>query len=259
MNVLKYNSRAWDKLADENIEWSVPVCAEEIENARRGIWEIILTPIKAVPHEWFGDVRGKGILCLASGGGQQVPILAAAGANVTSFDASAKQLEQDKFVAARENLEIRIEQGDAADLSRFADESFDLIFHPCSNCFMAELQPIWNECHRVLRGGGGILLSGFNQPFVYIFDRYAEEEQDVLKFRHKIPYSDLESLNEDEINKMLEAGEPLEFSHTLDEQIGGQIEAEFLIAGFYEDWWTDEARILNKYIPTFAATKAVKM
>ena len=156
MNIREHNSTAWDKLADENIEWSIPVSSGEIEQARRGEWELILTPIKAVPREWFGNVRGKDILGLASGGGQQMPILAAAGANVTSFDNSAKQLEKDRFVAERENLEIRIEQGDAADLSRFADESFDLIFHPCSNCFMAKLQPIWNECYRVLRKGGVI-------------------------------------------------------------------------------------------------------
>ena len=258
MNIREHNSTAWDKLSDENIEWSVPVSSEEIERARRGEWEIILTPIKPVPREWFGDVRGKDILCLASGGGQQVPILAAAGANVTSFDNSAKQLEKDRFVAERENLEIRTEQGDAADLSRCADESFDLIFHPCSNCFMAELQPIWNECYRVLRPQG-VLLSGFNHPFVYCFDRNAEEEKGVLEFRHKIPYSDSACLTEEELAKILDAGEPLEFSHTLDEQIGGQIEAGFLIGGFYEDWWTDEARILNKYIPTFVATKAIKM
>ncbi len=258
MNIQKHNSAAWDKLAEDNIEWSIPVSSEEIERARRGDWEIILTPIKAVPREWFGDVRGKDILCLASGGGQQAPILAAAGARVTSFDNSAKQLEKDKFVATRENLEIRIEQGDAADLSRFNNESFDLIFHPCSNCFMEKLQPIWNECYRVLRKGGA-LLSGFNHPFIYCFDRQAEEQRGVLEFRHKIPYSDLESLTEAEINKLIEAGETFEFSHTLGEQIGGQIEAGFMIGGFYEDWWTDEARLLNKYIPTFAATKAVKM
>lgn len=257
MNILEHNSAAWDKLSENNIEWSVPVSREEIEKARRGEWEVILTPIKAVPRDWFGDVRGKNVLCLASGGGQQAPILAAAGAHVTSFDNSAKQLEKDKFVAERENLEIRIEQGDAADLSRFEDESFDLIFHPCSNCFMAELQPIWNECYRVLRPQG-VLLSGFNHPFVYCFDRYAEEERGELELRHKIPYSDQESLTKEEIKKLIDAGEPMEFSHTLDEQIGGQIEAGFLIAGFYEDWWTDKARMLNKYIPTFVATKAVK-
>lgn len=258
MNIWKQNSAAWDKLADENIEWSVPVSSEEIERARNGDWEIILTPIKPTRRDWFGDVRGKDILCLASGGGQQAPILAAAGANVTSFDASLKQLEKDRLVAERDNLKIRIEHGDAADLSRFADESFDLIFHPCSNCFMEKLQPIWNECYRVLRKGGA-LLSAFNQPFIYMYDLEAEENEGVLKLMHKLPYSDLENLSEDEKKKKIEKNEPFEFSHSLDEQIGGQIEAGFLIGGFYEDWWTDEARLLNKYAPTFIATKAVKL
>ena len=257
MNIHEHNSAAWDALAENNIEWSIPVSEKEIERARGGDWEVILTPIKAVPREWFGDARGKDVLCLASGGGQQAPILAAAGARVTSFDASAEQLKRDGFVAERENLEIRLEKGDAADLSRFAHESFDLIFHPCSNCFMEKLAPVWRECFRVLRRGGA-LLSGFNNPIIYIFDRFAEYNEGVLKIRHKLPFSDLESLTEREQKELIEKNETFEFSHTLEEQIGGQIEAGFLIAGFYEDWWTDEARLLNKYAPTFIATKAIK-
>ena len=66
-------------------------------------------------------------------------------------------------------------------------------------------------------------------------------------------------MSEDEKKKKIEKNEPFEFSHSLDAQIGGQIEAGFLIGGFYEDWWTDEARLLNKYAPTFIATKAVKL
>ncbi len=257
MKIVEHNSKAWDKLVEEGIEWSIPVSSAEIENARKGKWEIILTPIKPVPREWFGDVAGKDILCLASGGGQQAPILAAAGANVTLFDASAKQLEMDKFVAERENLEIRLEKGDAADLSRFEDDSFDLIFNPCSTCFIEELQPIWNECYRVLRKGGS-LLTGFNQPFIYMYDYKAEEERGVLELKHKLPYSDTESLSETEKQEFIEKNEPFEFSHSLDTQIGGQIEAGFLIAGFYEDWWNDESRLLNKYAPTSIATKAIK-
>jgi SAM-dependent methyltransferase len=256
MNILEQNSLAWDRYAEENIEWSVPVSREEIEQARQGDWQVVLTPIKAVPRDWFGEVRGKDVLCLASGGGQQAPILAAAGANVTSFDNSAKQLERDKLVAEREGLIIRLEKGNAADLSRFADESFDLIFHPCSNCFIENILSVWRECFRVLRHGGA-LLSGFNNPIIYIFDRFAEE-RGVLELRHKLPYSDLENLTEAERNEMIENKEAFEFSHSLDAQIGGQIEAGFLIAGFYEDWWTDEARLLNKYAPSFIATRAVK-
>ncbi|MCU1290480.1 MAG: hypothetical protein JWN60_2709 [Acidobacteria bacterium] len=258
MNIQEYNSAAWDKLAANKIEWSVPVSAETIEKARRGDWELILTPLKPVPREWFGDVEGKDVLCLASGGGQQSPVLAAAGANVTSFDNSAKQLELDRSVAERENLHIRLEKGDAADLSRFADESFDLIFNPCSNCFMENLEPVWRECFRVLRRGGA-LLTGFNNPLVYIFDSEAEEKEGVLRVRHRLPYSDSESLNEAEKAARIARKDPFEFSHTLDGQIGGQIAAGFLIAGFYEDYWTNEARLLNRYAPTFISTRAIKL
>ena len=257
MNVQEYNSAAWDKLAENEIEWSVPVTSEEIERARRGDWEVVLTPLKSVPREWFGDVEGKDVLCLASGGGQQAPILSAAGANVTSFDNSARQLEKDRYVAERENLRIKLEKGDAANLSRFADASFDLIFNPCSNCFMPNLVPVWRECFRVLRRGGS-LLAGFNNPIVYIFDTAAEENENVLRVRHRLPYSDITSLTDEEKAERIAKNEPFEYSHTLDAQIGGQIAAGFLIAGFYEDYWTDEARLLNKFAPSFISTRAIK-
>lgn len=258
MDISTYNSQVWDRYADNEIQWSVPVTPEEIERAKQGDWSVILTPTKKVPRAWFGDVRGKEILCLASGGGQQAPILAAAGAQVVSFDNSRRQLERDGFVAQRDNLTIRLEKGDAADLSRFDDGSFDLIFHPCSNSFMEHLQPIWRECFRVSRPGG-VLLSGMNQPFIYIFDRFAEEQEKVLKVRHPLPYADVASLTPAEQDAMRAKQEAFEFSHSLEEQIGGQIEAGFLLGGFYEDSWSDEARLLNKYSPTFLATKAIKL
>ena len=202
MNIREHNSTAWDKLADENIEWSVPVGTEDIERARNDDWKIILTPVKPVPRDWFGDVRGKDVLCLASGGGQQVPILAAAGANVTSFDNSAKQFERDRLVAERENLEIRIEQGDAADLSRFENESFDLSFIRVQIVLCRNSSRFGTKCYRVLRRKRRFAF-GFNHPFVYCFDRYAEEEGGVLEFRHKIPYSDMESLKKEEFEKGL--------------------------------------------------------
>ena len=198
------------------------------------------------------------MLGLASGGGQQMPILSALGANVTSFDNSKKQLEQDALVAQRDDLDIKIEQGDAADLSRFTDESFDLIWHPTSNCFMPEIQPIWNEAYRVLRKGG-VLLSGFHNGIFFIFDREKDENEGVLEARHSLPYSDLKDLSAEELKKYTNENEPVEFGHTLDQQIGGQIKAGFAITGFFEDFWEDEYTALNKYCAVFAATKAVKL
>ena len=259
MNIQKYNSSAWDTVVESReSEWTKPVSREEVEKARNGEFSIVLTPNIKVPRDWFpDDFKEVDVLCLASGGGQQVPILAALGANVTSFDNSAKQLEQDKFVADRDGLEIRIEQGDAADLSRFADESFDFIWHPVSNCFMPELEPIWNETYRVLRKGG-VMLAGFHNGFIFIFDRLKDEKEKVLEVRHSLPYSDLEDLNEKERQNFFDKNEPLEFGHTLDQQIGGQIKAGFLISGFFEDYWSDEVSELNKHCPTFIATKALK-
>ena len=108
----------------------IPVSSEEVAEARKGNWKIILTPTKPIPQSWYPEIKGCDVLCLASGGGQQGPIFAAAGANVTVFDNSPKQLERDRVVAERDNLQIKTVQGDMADLSVFADESFDLIIHP---------------------------------------------------------------------------------------------------------------------------------
>lgn len=257
MNIQEYNSAAWDKEVGQACIWTRVVGPEVIAEARKGNWSVVLTPTRPVPGEWFGELKDKDLLGLASGGGQQMPVFAAAGARVTSFDNSAAQLGQDELVAKREGLNIRIEKGDAADLSRFADASFDLIFHPCSNCFMPELQPIWRGCFRVLRSGG-TLLSGFANPAMFIFDRFSEENEGVLKVRHKLPYSDAGSLEEWELAEMIEKGEPLEYSHTLTGQIGGQIEAGFSITGFYEDHWQHDDRALNSFMPSFIATRAVR-
>src|SRR5271165_1495009 len=130
--ILTYNRRAWDRQVERGNPWTVPATAEEVARARSGNWRIVLTPTKPVPADWFPPLVGVDVLCLASGGGQQGPILAAAGAKVTVFDNSPAQLAQDRMVADREALTIETRQGDMADLSVFPDECFDLIVHPVS-------------------------------------------------------------------------------------------------------------------------------
>jgi SAM-dependent methyltransferase len=194
------------------------------------------------------------VLCLASGGGQQGPILAAAGAHVTVYDNSPRQLAQDRLVAEREGLDLRTVEGDMRYLDALADQSFDLIVHPVSNLFVPEVRPVWRECHRVLRAGGA-LLAGFSNPVQFIFDQ-ALQDEGVLEVRYKLPYSDLTSLDDDVRQRYQEDLQPLEFGHSLEDQIGGQIDAGFVVAGFYEDRW--DGIKLAEYMPTFMATRAVK-
>jgi SAM-dependent methyltransferase len=256
-DVLHHNAIAWDTECVQRGEWSRPVNADVIAHARSGDWQVILTPNKAVPKEWFRvDLKGQNILCLAAGGGQQGPVLSAAGANVTVLDQSPRQLECDRLVAQRESLDMQLVRGDMANLSMFEDSAFDIVFNPCSNCFAPNVRPVWKESFRVLRTGG-VLMSGFFNPLFHMFDRELDH-QGQLVVRHSLPYSDLARLKLEGRELTAEKGEPFEFGHLLTDQIGGQIDAGFLIAGFYEDYWSDEATTLNKYTPTYIATLALK-
>jgi len=256
IDVLQHNQQSWDQQSRRGSAWCTPVDADTIARARAGDWSVILTPTKPVPREWFGEIAGKDVLCLASGGGQQAPTLAAAGARVTSFDLSAEQLAKDWAVAEREGLDLATVQGNMADLSLFTEGSFDLIFHPVSNVFAPDVRVVWRECHRVLRPGGS-LLAGFMNPWFYLFDHTDLDRGGPLEVRVPLPYSDLEHANELR-RAELAAGDALEFSHTLDAQIGGQIAAGLAITGFYEDYWSDTATRLNPYAPAFVATRATK-
>jgi SAM-dependent methyltransferase len=253
-DVVEHNRAAWDRQVEQGNQWTVPVSPEEVARARQGDWQLLLTPTKPVPSSWFPPIPGLRVLCPASGGGQQGPILAAAGAEVTVLDNSPRQLAQDLMVAARESLPIETVRGDMADLSVFRDCRFDLVFHPVSNCFAPAVRPVWREAYRVLREGG-VLLAGFANPVIYIFDQDLYE-QGILQARHSLPYSDVDSLTAEELERPRREGEPLEFGHSLEDQIGGQIDAGFVLTGFYED--ADPCEVLAKYLPGFIATRAVK-
>lgn len=256
MDYLKYNSEAWDREVTKGNEWTRPVTPEQIALAKKGDWSVVLTPLKPVPRDWFPPLKGKKVLALASAGGQQGPIFAAAGAQVTVFDNSLGQLAQDRLVAERESLPIDLVQGDMRDLSRFENESFDMIFHPCSNCFVPDIKPVWKECYRVLKKGG-TLLSGVCNPIIFAVDP-ALEPKGIVQLKYSIPYSDLTSLTDEERRRYTDKGEPLAFGHTLEDQIGGQINAGFVITGFYEDSWTEENGLIHKYLNCYIATKAMK-
>lgn len=257
MNVLQHNRLAWNIGAEPLAVWSTPVDSATISAARAGRWQIALTPKLPVPPAWLGDVRGKHVLCLASGGGQQAPILAAAGADVVSYDLSDKQLAKDRLVADRNGLALTCVQGDMADLGCFAAETFDLIVNPASNVFVPDVVAVWRESHRVLRAGGE-LLAGFMNPTVFMFDHEEAERTGVLRARYALPYSDVASLEAGDLKRKIERGEPLEFSHSLNAQLGGQIEAGFVITGFYEDHWLDDSWPFGNLSPVCMATRARK-
>ncbi|WAA09107.1 class I SAM-dependent methyltransferase [Fervidibacillus albus] len=242
------NSKVIDRWVEDGWEWGQPISHEVFERAKENEWFVLLTPTKPVPKEWFCTMNGANILGLASGGGQQMPIFAALGAHCTVLDYSEKQLLREKQVAERENYEINIVRADMTNPFPFEDESFDLIFHPVSNCYIEDVYHVWKECYRVLKKGG-ILLAGLDNGINFIFN------EDETMVTNKLPFNPLKDEQQYEMSIKNDWG--IQFSHTIEEQIGGQIKAGFVLTDIYED--TNGSGRLHDYnIPTFYATRAVK-
>lgn len=252
----KINAKRWNVWSREEWRWTQPVSHIEYLTAEGGKQELLLTPDKFVPEEWLGEIRDKKILGLASGGGQQGPIFVANGAEVTIFDLSEAQLETEKKVAIREKYldRIKIVQGDMSEPLPFEDESFDMIFHPVSNTYIETLDLTWQECYRILKPNGR-LLTGFTNPHVYLFND--EEKIENIRITYALPYNPLTDLAADELESVGKR-EGLQFSHTLESQIRGQLKAGFLLKDFYEDYARTEEDVLTAYFPKYYASFAIK-
>lgn len=242
------NAKTIDSWIEQGWEWGKPISHEEYLKAQEGLWDVLLTPTKPMPHSWIEPIKNKRILGLASGGGQQMPIFASLGGDVTVLDYSSKQLESERLVSEREGYDINIIRGDMTERLPFSDESFDIIFHPVSNSYVEKVKPIFKECFRVLKKGG-ILVCGLDNGIEYIFD---DAEEIVI---NSLPFNPL--VNKEHMKQLEESDAGIQFSHTLEEQIGGQLEAGFILTDLYEDT-NGTGNLHNKNIPTFIATRAIK-
>jgi SAM-dependent methyltransferase len=256
IDLLEYNRKAWDRKVSEGYKWTVPASKELVERAKNGELQLYLTPEKTVPHEWIARAKNSDVLCLASGGGQQSALLTAFGARVTVLDNSPAQLARDREVAEREGFDIRTIQGDMRDLSVFADASFDLIVNPVSNCFIDDVRVVWRECARVLRKGGEVI-AGFANPVIYACDPELKMKG-ILTINKKIPHADIEVYTQEEFDHYYGPGTPIEWGHSLTDQLGGQMDAGLAMIGFFEDLQRDDEP-MSAYLPPYLATRSKKL
>ena len=247
-NYTEENAKIIDRWIEEDWCWGRPASPEACEGVRRGEWDVVLTPAKAVPRDWFPALKGKKLLGLASGGGQQMPVFAILGADCTVLDLSDRQLESERLVSRREGYAIDIVKADMTKRLPFEDNAFDIIFHPVSNCYIEDVRHVWDECYRVL-APGGILLAGMDNGINFLFDSYERP----LTVTNTLPFNPLK--NPEQMQKLMDEDNGIQFSHTFDEQIGGQLRAGFVITAAYEDY--NESGDIED-IPTYWATKAVK-
>ncbi len=242
------NAAAIDRWVEEGWEWGVPITHEDYLRAKAGDWSVLLTPTKPVPKCWFPALNGCRVLGLAAGGGQQMPVFAALGARCSVLDYSARQIESERQLAEREGYEISCFRADMTQPLPFADESFDLVFHPVSNCYIRKVEPVWRECWRVLRPGG-LLMAGLDNGLIFLF---GEDESHVTGF---LPFDPLRS--EDQRLQLEREDCGMQFSHSIAEQIGGQLRAGFRLLDVYDD--TNGVGYLHEHgAPSFWATLSQK-
>ena len=242
------NKETIDRWVEDGWEWGKSISHEDYIKAKNGEWKVFLTPTVAVPIDWIGDLKRKKILGLASGGGQQMPIFNALGATCSVIDYSSKQIESEYNVAKREGYTIEAIEGDMTKKLPFDDDTFDIVFHPVSNCYVEDVQHIFNEAYRVLKKGG-IFLAGLNNEINYIVD---QNEREIV---WKMPFNPLQDEKAKEFMVKEDAG--MQFSHDMTEQIGGQLKAGFTLVDIYEDT-NGFGRLHELNIKSFIATKSIK-
>ncbi|NJM42526.1 MAG: class I SAM-dependent methyltransferase [Anaerolineae bacterium] len=152
-----YNRERWNALVDAGVEYAKPFLALTPEEALAQLNGNACAVLN------LDSVRGKRVLCLASGGGQQSAAFALLGADVTVIDLSDAQLAQDRKAAAHYGVEMRIEQGDMRDLSRFNASEFDVVWQGYSINFVPNPRVVFEQVARVLRPNGNYLVQ-FSNP-----------------------------------------------------------------------------------------------
>lgn len=107
----------------------------------------------------LGDVKGKKIIELGCGGGENSIILAKKGAICTGVDISFKQLKYAKNLVKKHEVKIKLIEGDLENLVMIDDEIFDIAISIFALDWMQDLDAAFKEAYRILKKNGIFVFS----------------------------------------------------------------------------------------------------
>jgi ubiquinone/menaquinone biosynthesis C-methylase UbiE len=213
----EHNRRAWDARVKKRQRFTQPAADEDVAR-----------PQEQIDTGWLGDVTGKRLLCLASGGGRQSILYAAAGAIVTVVDLSREMLALDRQVAAERGLDVRTVETSMEDLSMFAAGEFEMVVQPVSTCYVPDVTLVYRQVARVV-AAGGLYVSQHKQPA----SLQAAVDPSPLGYELLEPYYRSGPLPPVAGSPHREHG-TLEFLHRWEELLGGLCRSGFVIEDLVE-------------------------
>jgi len=224
-HIAALNQRHWEWSVDKGAGCTVPwldldrdlLCryaTGQLEDVPKSLCQMY-------PSCVLGDIAGKDVLCLASGGGQQSAVFGLLGACVTVLDLTESQLAGDRKAAAHYGYSLTALQGDMRDLSGLADASFDLVYQGNSMAWVPDAREIYAGVFRVLRPSG-VYRVDFSNPatgFVECAD------WDGRGYLLTMPYAETARME----GPCANGGGGIQFRHHMGEIFNGLLEAGFSI------------------------------
>lgn len=216
------NEAAWDQMARQQNRLAKPAREEDFDD-----------PLQTVDGSgWLGgDIRGQTVLCLAAGGGRQGPIYAAAGAMVTVVDISEEMLKLDRAVAQEKGFNIQTIKASMDHLAEINDDSFDIVIHPVSTCYVHDVLAVFREVARVIRPGG-LYISQHKTPTSLQASLHPNSPSGNYEVEQSY-YSEQAIPPATQANLIREPGTH-EFVHRWEHLIGGMCQAGFVIEDLTE-------------------------
>ena len=254
--VVKYtriNEQEWNKIVEAGCEWTKPITHKQFIDNLKHDFKLYLSPSIPIPRNWFPEnIKDKKLLGLACGGGQQMPILASNGADCTVLDISEKQLEQDMSVMNRENIKYNLVHGDITEKLPFNNDSFDIIILAFVNVYIEDMQFVWDECYRVLKPEGN-LISTLDNGINCLFK---DQSKEPLIVENKLPLNTLKNREDLAGYNGYNKDRLYRFSHTLEDNIRGQLKVGFTLIDLFEDRDSEETEgfLIKNYISQYINT-----
>lgn len=252
-SVSEINSKAWD-IEVENEHWAtIPISTEELEKLEQEGFPISLTGSRYLPTDWLGEVVGKDILCVACGGGQQTLLLALKGANVTSLDNSARQLDRDRESASKHQVVVETILGSMDSAQSYPNHQYDYIILGMGAQFVEDISKVFPLIQERLKTNG-TFIGAFVNPVCYLFD-WEAYENNKMEIKYKVPYSDLTSISQIERVRVIGEDSPVEFGHSLEQIFRGVTQAGMIIHDYIEEF--DAKEKMGEYFPSYFSIKAI--